>query len=121
MRGSALRPHVDLDREVIRVQCKWARRVAGALAVHTGTSRITPAGYVRTTYGSHEIDAIAAYSSEREKCYLIPIDEVADVSEIRLRLDPALNNQAIRIRWAHQYELERSIRRNWLERLGTSI
>ncbi|HEV2981589.1 MAG TPA: group I intron-associated PD-(D/E)XK endonuclease, partial [Solirubrobacteraceae bacterium] len=30
---------IDLDPEVIRVQCKWARRVEGTLAVSTGTSR----------------------------------------------------------------------------------
>jgi PD-(D/E)XK endonuclease len=74
---------------------------------------MTPAGYVRTTYGSHEVDAIAAYCRELERCYLIPIGEVAGMSTIRLRLDAALNNQAARIRWARDYELERSIRRHW--------
>ncbi|HEV2979813.1 MAG TPA: group I intron-associated PD-(D/E)XK endonuclease, partial [Solirubrobacteraceae bacterium] len=67
-----------------------------------------------------EVDAIAAYASELERCYLIPISEVAGMSEIRLRLDPTLNNQALRIRWAHQYDFERSMQSNWLSRLGIS-
>jgi hypothetical protein len=48
------------------------------------------------------------------------VDEVAGRAGIRLRLDPALNDQAMRIRCARHYEFERSIRSNWLSRLGIS-
>lgn len=37
---------IDLDPEVIRVQCKWARRVTGVLVINLSTSRCTPNGYV---------------------------------------------------------------------------
>jgi PD-(D/E)XK endonuclease len=112
---------IDLDPEVIRVQCKWARRVKGVLVVVIATCRYTPAGYVRTKYSAREVDAIAAYSPELRRCYLIPISEVDGGSGIHLRLDPTGNNQARRIRWARDYELQTSIRRHWLSRLGISV
>jgi hypothetical protein len=113
---------IDLDPEVIRVQCKWAQLlVGGVLSIRLATCRCTPTGYVRTTYDSRQIDAIGAYSRELGRCYLIPITEVAGVRSIRLRLDPTANNQALRIHWAHDYELERSMRRHWANRLGVSV
>jgi hypothetical protein len=104
---------IDLDPQVIRVQCKWARRVDGVLIVKLDTSRCTPNGYVRSTYTAREVDAIGVYSAEIRRCFLIPIAEVERARAVHLRIDPALNNQALRIRWARDYELEASIRRNW--------
>jgi PD-(D/E)XK endonuclease len=37
---------VDLEPELLRVQCKLARRVVGVLSVRLKTNRLTPAGYV---------------------------------------------------------------------------
>jgi PD-(D/E)XK endonuclease len=107
---------IDLDPEVIRVQCKRARRVNGVLVISLATNRFTPAGYVRTTCSAREVDAIGAYSAELKRCFLIPIGEVAGGTAIHLRLEPTGNNQALRIRWARDYEFETSIRRNWLNR-----
>ena len=103
----------DLDPELVRVQCKWARHVDGVLSINLNTSRLTPAGYVRTTYTPEEVDAIGVYSAEFGRCFLIPIAEVAEGRSIHLRLNPTRNNQALNIRWARDYEFERSIGRNW--------
>jgi hypothetical protein len=96
---------IDLDPELLRVQCKWARRLDGVLSINLNTSRLTPAGYVRTTYTPAQVDAIGAYSAELGRCFLIPIADVAGGRGIHLRLAPARNNQARRIRWASEYEL----------------
>jgi hypothetical protein len=48
-----------------------------------------------------------------DRCYLIPISEVEGRSSISLRLAPTGNNQSHRVRWATDYELGRSIERNW--------
>jgi hypothetical protein len=48
----------------------------------------------------------ASYFPPREAVYLVPLDAVADF-EGRLRLEPALNNQKQRIRYAADYEIER--------------
>jgi PD-(D/E)XK endonuclease len=98
------------------VQCKCARRVGGVLVIKLDTNRCTPRGYVRTTYTASEVDAIGAFSAELGRCYLIPIAEVAEGRAIHLRLEPTLNNQAQKIRWARDYEFETSMRRNWLRR-----
>src|ERR1700736_4832621 len=54
---------IDLEPELLRVQCKWARRLDGVLSVNLQTNRLTPAGYVRTAYTAHEVDAIGAHSA----------------------------------------------------------
>ncbi len=41
---------IDLEPELMRVQCKLARRLAGVLSVPLKTSRYTPGGYVTTSY-----------------------------------------------------------------------
>jgi PD-(D/E)XK endonuclease len=48
---------IDLGRELVRVQCKLARRLGGVIYVNLQTSRCVPGGYVRTSYSATEIDA----------------------------------------------------------------
>jgi hypothetical protein len=102
---------IDLEPQLLRVQCKLARRVGGALHVRLQTSRHTPGGYVFTSYTPAEIDAVAAYSSELKRSFLIPIEEVWGRRAIHLRLEPARNNQAQNITWAHDYTLRAMIQR----------
>jgi hypothetical protein len=79
------------------------------LSVRLQTCRYTPGGYVRTSYSATEIDAIAAYSPELHRGFLIPIREASGRRSIHLRLDPAKNNQAERIKWASDYEFAPAI------------
>lgn len=102
---------VDLEPRLLRVQCKLAKRVGGALAIRLQTSRYTPGGYVFTSYSADEIDAVGAYSAELKRCFLLPIAEVQGMRGVHLRLDPSGNNQARGVRWANDYELEPMIRR----------
>jgi len=104
---------LDIGEEIIRVQCKWAPLRGGAIGTRCDTSRHTPRGYRRTTYTQREIDAVAAYSADTDRCYLIPIGEVEGRWELRLRLEPARNGQIRGVRWASDYEFERSLDRNW--------
>lgn len=83
------------------------------LITHCNTNRHTPRGYVRTTYSADEIDAIAAYAEDTDKCYLIPIRDVAGRSAISLRLAPTRNNQLLKVRWAQDYEFETTLRRDF--------
>jgi hypothetical protein len=112
---------VDTGRELIRVQCKWASRRGDVLTVHSITCRHTPRGYLRTTYSAQEIDAIATYSPDTDRCYLIPIAEVEGRSAISFRIAPTRNNQAERVRWARDYELSRSLERHWGGRLADKL
>lgn len=104
---------IDVGQSILRVQCKWASRRGDVLTVHCTTSRHTPQGYVRTRYSGDEVDALAVYSAETDRCYLLPIADVERRSAISLRLRPTANNQALNVRWARDYEIARSLRRHW--------
>ena len=67
----------DIDPELMRIQCKSGTPKGDVIVAHTETSRHTPGGYVRTTYGPREIDAFAIYVPELYSCYLLPIAEFA--------------------------------------------
>ena len=51
------------------------------------------------------MDAIAVYCADVNCCYLVPIEEVAGMNELLLRLGPARNNQKLRVKMAAAYEL----------------
>jgi hypothetical protein len=102
---------IDLEPELLRVQCKLAPRRSGVLSVRLRTNRCTPAGYVSTCYTAAEVDVIAAYSPELHRGFLIPIDEASGRRAIHLRLDPTRNNQAHGIKWARDYEFAPAIER----------
>jgi hypothetical protein len=59
---------------------------------------------VTRTYTPDEIDAIAAYCADLDRCYFLPIDLCAGRRFIHLRLTPALNNQRAGINWAEAFE-----------------
>lgn len=104
---------IDTGERLLRVQCKWASRRGGVLTARCITSRHTPSGYRRTLYCASEIDAIAAYAPDTDRCYLLPVEITEGHPAISLRLVPTANNQVTRIRWARDYELGVSLKRYW--------
>src|ERR1700688_1956058 len=63
---------IDLEPELLRVQCKLARRLKGVLCVGLQTNRCTPRGYVSSSYTAAEVDAVAVYSPELNRSFLVP-------------------------------------------------
>ncbi len=96
---------LEIAGRLLRVQCKWARRVGDVVVVNLTTSRRGPAGYVRRTYSATEIDAVAAYCGEINACFLLPIDLVAGRRSIHLRLAPARNGQLAALNFADEFRL----------------
>ena len=95
---------IDTGPQLLRVQCKWARKRGNIVIVDTSTRRLTPQGYVSTTYRADEIEGIAAYCRELKQCYFLPISLAAGRRGFHLRLAAAANNQELAINWAAQYE-----------------
>jgi PD-(D/E)XK nuclease superfamily protein len=62
-------------------------------------------------YSSEEIDAIAAYSIDLDRCYFLPLDEVYRRRGISLRLAPAANNRRLNVNWAADYEFDAKLAR----------
>jgi hypothetical protein len=96
---------LDIAQRLLRVQCKWANREGGVVNVRLRTSRRAKDGYVTTTYCAGEVDAVAAYCPDLERCYLLPISLVDGRTGIHLRLNRARNNQELGVTYAETYEL----------------
>ncbi|MEA2291851.1 MAG: hypothetical protein QOF17_871 [Solirubrobacteraceae bacterium] len=96
---------IDVGKRLLRTQCKWAMLHGEVVVVRIRTSRLTPRGYVRTTYDATEIDGVAAYCAALRRCYWLPIDQFAGQGVVHLRLQPARNHQRQGLKWAAQYPL----------------
>ena len=103
----------DLRPSLMRVQCKWAGRYKNVISVPCYRNRRNRDGLLRQYYSAEDIDAYAAYCSDVDQCYLLPIEDFANRIAIQLRLAPTRNNQSVGINWAKDYEIAAT-----LDRLG---
>jgi prevent-host-death family protein len=91
--------------QLLRVQCKWGACDGDTILVRLTSSYHSPTrGYVTKTYGVDEIDAVAVYCESTGKCYLLPIEVVAGLGLLTLRLSPPRNNQRAALNFAARYE-----------------
>lgn len=96
---------IGIEGRLLRVQCKWASRKGDVVYVRLKSARHSPTrGYIVTTYDKSEIDAVAVYCGDLDRCYLLPIDLVAGSGVITLRLEPARNGQRAALNWASEHE-----------------
>ena len=96
----------DFGKRIARIQCKWAALRNEVIMIRAYSSRYRSDGaQVTKAYTAAEVDAIAAYCDELRKCYLIPLDLLADRRVLHLRLRQPLNRQRAAINWASDYEL----------------
>src|SRR5215218_3645578 len=109
---SVLKPLTEHERydlvlgvggRLLRVQCKWAKRKGDVVLVNLSTSRRGPIGHIRSSYSADAVDAIGAYCEDDKCCFLIPIEAVAGMQAVQLRLAPARNGQRAALNWAEQY------------------
>ena len=66
----------DLEPNLVRVQCKWAARYDDVLVIRCYSCRRAREGMRQRGYTPDEIDAIAAYSLELDRCYFLPLAEI---------------------------------------------
>src|SRR5215217_5018701 len=93
------------DGSLSRVQCRWANVCNGAVQVRAYSSRRAREGMRVRSYTVAEIDALAVYCHENDRCYYLSAAMVAGRRIIHLRLAPARNRQAERLHWARDHEL----------------
>ena len=94
----------DVDGDLVRVQCKWANRVADVVLVRLYSARRTANGLRRRLYSPDDIDAFVAYCPDTERCYYLEMETFVGKSEVHLRLTTAQNNQQVGVNWAKDYE-----------------
>jgi hypothetical protein len=88
------------------VQCKWARLSPDrdVVIVPLVSSRRGPAGFIRRPYEADEVDLIAAYCEELNRCFLMPVSVTAGMTSIQLRLKPPRNGQLACINLAEDFD-----------------
>jgi prevent-host-death family protein len=117
---SVLRPIVEHGRydlafeigeRLLRVQCKWGQLddTGAVVRVALKSNRLTPAGYVQRAYTADEIDLVAVYCAQLDRCYLLPIELVAGRRAVHLRVTPPLNGQRACIQLASSFEFEGAV------------
>jgi hypothetical protein len=92
---------------LVRVQCKSAVRRGDVVVIPCRSRRRGPNGFVHRPYTAAEVDVIAGYCAAVGRCYVIPVGRFFRRAMIQLRLEPAKNNQQLRILWARDFELQR--------------
>jgi hypothetical protein len=95
---------LDLDDRFVRAQCKSARLLNGAVQFNTVSTRSNRRSTLRRSYVG-EIEYFMAYCPSTEDIYVVPIEQ-APLWSVTLRLTPAANNQASKVRMARDYLLD---------------
>jgi prevent-host-death family protein len=101
----------EIGTRMLRVQCKWASlsENGATMCVNLQSQRRGPTGYVRRPYLADEIDAVAAYGAEFDRCYLLPHELVVERREVHLRVAPSRNSQRACINLASDFEFPGAI------------
>jgi hypothetical protein len=97
------------EGRLLRVQCKWAARHDDVLLIRCYSCRRAIEGMRVRHYTADEIDAIAVYSPDTGRCYLIPPRLWDGHRVVHLRLKPTRNNQRRLINWAEDYDFDATL------------
>jgi hypothetical protein len=102
---------LEIGQQLHRVQCKWGRLSADRATVVVGVeaNRSTPGGYVRTKYEAAEVELLAVYCGDLDRCYLLPQSLFVGKRAVQLRLAPPKNGQRSCINLAEQYEFDGAV------------
>jgi hypothetical protein len=65
---------LDLRPQLLRVQCKSACLAGDVVIIRCYSFRRTRDGYLKRGYSSAEVDAIAAYCLELDRCFFLSIE-----------------------------------------------
>ena len=102
----------DLGSRLVRVQCKAATLNGDIVVIRCYSCRRNAKGLLKRYYTSDEIDAIAAYCSQLDRAFFVPVDRIDGRSHIQLRLRPARNNQVVGVNWADDFDFAARLRRS---------
>jgi prevent-host-death family protein len=85
----------EIGDKILRVQCKWGglNDDGAVIKVNLTSSWCTPHGYERRFYEDGEIDLVAVYCGDLDRCYLLPHELLVGRRAIWLRCKPPKNGQ----------------------------
>ena len=105
--SNGLRYDMVIDRGdgiFLRVQVKTGKIYDDGAYIKFSVSSTNGSSHQRASYDNGQIDYLAIYCPDNEKCYLIHVSDIR-ISNMLLRLKNPRNNQYTNVRWAHDYEL----------------
>jgi prevent-host-death family protein len=96
----------EIASRLWKVQCKWGAldEHGSVMTVYLHSCRFSPSGYIRKPYTEEEIDLVAVYCGELDRCYLLPSSVLAERSTMSLRLSAPRNSQRACINLASEFE-----------------
>ena len=97
---------LDVGRDLLRTQCKWAPLHGSVVVVRSYSSRRAREGLRRRGYTAAEIDCIAAYCPDLDRCFMLPAERFEGRLQTHLRIEAAQNNQRLGVTWADEYDLK---------------
>jgi hypothetical protein len=87
------------NRQFIKIQVKSTKEKNGAIICKLRSTN----NWQNKKYKKEEIDFFGFYDKNSKRGYLIPIKDVENMSEIKIRTKEPKNNQKKKIRYAKQY------------------
>ena len=101
----------EIGDRILRVQCKWGgvHEDGAIIKVNLTSSWCTPMGYSYRPYEEDEIDLVAVYCADLDRCYLLPRELAVNRRAIYLRLTPPKNGQRASINLASDFELSGAV------------
>jgi hypothetical protein len=95
---------LELEGKFVRAQCKTGRLRDGTIEFNTISVQCNMNRALSRDYRG-DVDVFLVHCPDRPgDVYCMPVDETG-LSKTRLRLEPTLNGQFQRIRWADDYKL----------------
>jgi hypothetical protein len=112
----------ELRDRLVRVQCKWASRYGDVIVVRCYSSRRARDGFVKRSYSADEVDAVAAYCADLDRCYLLSADRFSGRTQVDLRIARSRNNQRRGINCADDFAFEATLKpRGAIAQLGERV
>jgi hypothetical protein len=96
-----------------RVQCKWAPLNGDVIVVRCRSSRRVKDGIRHRRYTASEVDVIAVYCAELDRCFYVPSARFDGHPELLLRVAACRNGQSKGVNWAEDFD--------FAARLGTLL
>lgn len=100
---------LEIDEVFLRIQCKTGRLRQGVIWFNTCSYTYHhPSNQGTRNYRHHyrgQADLFGIHCPETDGVYLVPVEDVG-LNQGSLRVLPTRNNQAKKIRWAKDYEVQ---------------
>jgi hypothetical protein len=96
----------DVRDSLLRVQCKCAPLKGDVVLVRCYSCRRGREGLRRRCYRASEVDLMAAYCADLDRCFLLESAQFGDRFQLLLRIGASRNNQRLGVNWADDFAFE---------------